>query len=101
MTDSIVLYCPVRPATTDVERLPYKGQIEVDQDGVLGRIQGEAIEVPSPCLLYTSLPIERRVSSVARGRRAMARRSVSDPPDGRLGKTPIPARAANAGHLPP
>lgn len=43
MTDSIVLYCPVRPATTDVERLPYKGQIEVDQDGVLGRIQGEAI----------------------------------------------------------
>ena len=48
MTDSIVLYCPVRPATTDVERLPYKGQIEVDQDGVLGRIQGEAIEVPSP-----------------------------------------------------
>ena len=51
MTDSIVLYCPVRPATTDVERLPYKGQIEVDQDGVLGRIQGEAIEVPSPYTL--------------------------------------------------
>jgi len=47
------------------------------------------------------LPIERGVSCVARVRRAMARRSVSDAPDGRLGKTPIPARAANAGHLPP
>lgn len=47
------------------------------------------------------LPIKRRVSCVARVRRAMARRSVSDPADGRLGKTPIPARAANAGHWRP
>lgn len=95
MTDSISLYCPVQAPTDDVGQLPYSGQIGFDQDGVLGRVRGEAVRVSSP---YTQAEFKIR-SHVDQSRRLCGYIVELNPPACLIGHNLLLANSAYRGSV--